>query len=173
MAGSSDLYLLARELLDACAAAVAAAPAGQISRAYVSPGPPPFDCEMLVVHAGGPAEAETAPLSPPLQPGFRTTQGALHLINLTVTVLRCVPVGDELQPIPASADLETAAQATYADCWAIWNHLRTEHRTGSLFRRSDGEPRELFFSPAVPLGPDGRLAGWQLEIRVQLDGYEA
>lgn len=170
MAGPGDLYDLAAEWLVCCEAAVATAYGGAISYAYVSPGPPPLDCEELVVWAGGPAEANTAPLSPPLAPGFRdTVQGAVHLINLTCTVVRCVPGLNEHGRLPSVAELEDTARQTLGDVWAIWNETRQRHRGGTLF--ASNYARELFLEPAFPIPPDGGFAGWQVPIRVQLNGY--
>ncbi len=121
MGAVSDLYDLAAEWLAACGDAAASAPGGPIPYAFVSPGLPALDCELLAIWAGGPVEAETSPLTPPLEPGFRTTvQGAVHLINLTACVVRCSPVGNGKQP-PLATAYDLASQETLGDVWAIWN----------------------------------------------------
>jgi hypothetical protein len=172
VAGPADLYDLAAEWLAACELAVASAPGGAIAYAFVAPGSPALDCELLAVWAGGPIEAETAPLSPPLAPGHRdTVQGAVHLVNLTCCVVRCSPVGDDQGRAPSAAEYEAVARQTMGDVWAIWNFTRQRHRDGSLF--ASGHQREVFLEPAYPLPIQGGLAGWQVPIRVQLDGYPA
>lgn len=173
---ANDLYLLCREYLDACEAAVALSPGGAIGRAFVSPGPPAWDCcPQLTVHAGGPAEGDTAPLSPPLQAGHRPEVGIVNLIAMTATVIRCVPgLQDGSDLLPSPEDIEAAAVATLGDVWTIWNHLLTLKRDGSIFAGPyDGDPhqREMFLDPAVALNTAGGCAGWQLQIRVQLGGY--
>lgn len=172
MAGPGDLYDLAAEWLAVCVDAVATAPGGPISYAFVSPGSPPLDCEMLAVWAGGPIEAETEPLRPPLSPGFRIEKyGAVHLVNLLCCVVRCSPVGDERGNAPTIAQYQATAAETLGDVWAIWNWTRQRKRDGTLF--PSAHDRELFLEPAYPLPIQGGLAGWQIPIRVQLDGYPA
>ena len=175
MPGPNDLYDLLAEFLDAVEAAVATTPGGAIARAYVSPGPPAWDCELIAVHAGGPLEADTAPLAPPLQPGHRVIDTfAVNEIAITTTVLRCVPTIQQVggsTSWPSAAELEAAARLIDADVWAIWNHVKNAVRDGTLFRRADGEAREVFFDPAVPLSPAGGYGGWQIPLRVSLEGY--
>lgn len=167
----TDLYDLLEQFLDACAEAVLLAPGGAIGRAFVSPGLPAFDCcPQLTVHAGGPVLADTQPLSPPLQPGHRVDEtGAVHLVAMTATVIRCVSVAsnDEGDP-PTPASQDEAAQETLGDLWAIWNHLYTRKRNLTLW---GPKQRELFFDPASSLNTSGGCAGWQIPIRVQLSGF--
>lgn len=173
--GATSLYDLCEEYLDACEAAVALGPGGAIPRAFVAPGPPAWDCcPQLTVHAGGPAEGDTAPLSPPLQTGHRPEVGIVNLIGMTATVIRCVPTLQEgSTALPSPASIDAAAQQTLSDIWTIWNHLLTLKRDGLIFAGTDGDPhqREMFLDPAVALNSAGGCAGWQLPIRVQLGGY--
>lgn len=171
MPGVTDLFATAREFLDVVAEAVATAPGGPISKQFVATGPPPWDCcPMIAVHAGGPDEASTLPLGT-LDPGFRTVDfGLLELVSLTATILRCAPVVSSAG-MPTSAEIESASATTLGDVWAVRNHLRTRRRAGTLFTRADGEPRECFFDSAVALNTSGGCAGWQVPIRVELDGY--
>lgn len=173
MSGPSDLFDLCVEYLDAAAAGVATTDAGALNRVYVSPGVPAFDCEQLTVHAGGPAEGDTLPLQPPVQPGFRDLGvGSLHLINLTATVVRCIANPQGKQPvIPTAAQLHASAKKVNDDVWAIWNYVRAKHRAGQIFTRPDGQGRPLIFDPAVAVATSGGFAGFQVQIRVQLDGY--
>lgn len=172
-----DLYALLEEYLGACEAAVALTPGGAIARAFVSPGPPAWDCcPQLTVHAGGPVVGDTAPLAPPLQAGHRPALGIVNLIAMTATVLRCVPVvtqHGETTVLPAPVDISASAKETCADVWSIWNHVLASKRNGTLFAGTDGDPdqREMTLDPAVALSPAGGCGGWQLQIRVQLGGY--
>lgn len=172
--GVGDLYTLCAELLAACEEAIAAAPGGPIGRSFVAPGPPAWDCcPQLTVHAGGPAEGDTAPLDPPLQPGHRHADaGAVNLVQMTATVIRCVPTVEALGVFPPAAAMDAAAQQTLGDVWAIWNHLRSRYRARTIFTRPDGERREVFFDPAAALNPAGGCAGWEIPVRVQMDGYQ-
>lgn len=173
---STDLYDACFDLLVAAAEAVGTTPGGAIDRAYVSPGPPAWDCEQLTVHAGGPAVGDTAPLQPPLQPGHRVAgTGMVNIVEMTVTVLRCctpVPTSEgEGIIIPSAQGIAEAAELSLADLWAIWNHVATRKRNGTLF--PPAKTREMFFDPAVALNTQGGCSGWQIQMRVQLDGYEA
>lgn len=170
----SDLYAAAAELLKASEDAVLHyAPGGAIDRAYVSPGPPAWDtAPQLTVHAGGPAQADTAPMAPPLQPAHRVTQqGSVNLVTFTITVLRCaatMPERGGVASFPTVPALNADAYATLGDLWAIWNHLATLKRAEALY---PPKRREMFFDPAVAVNTSGGIAGWQLQIRVELDGF--
>ena len=172
---ATDLYDAARELLEACEAAVATTPGGAIERSYVSPGLPALDCcPQLTVHVGASIEGDTSPLAPPLQPAHRASQGlTVPLVQLTATVVRCAPSWDEGadQPPPTS-EIDDVARLTNADLWAIWNMLRDLHRAGSLFSAPAGPgSREFFFDPAFPISVQGGCAGWSIPFRVSLGGY--
>lgn len=175
MAGPGDLHELCADYLAACEEAVATGAGGAVQRAFVSPGPPAWDCEQLTVHAGGPMQADTLPLQPPLGPGHRAVEvGAIHLVNLTATVVRCIKLGADRRGqtmAPSPTDMDAGAQRTLGDVWSIWNVVRAKHRDGLLFVGPDGERRELFFDPAVAFQIEGSMAGWQVPIRVALDGY--
>jgi len=173
--GPDDLYLLCAELLDASSSALALSRGGTPSRAYVSPGPPAFDCVaggQLTVHAGGPIIAETLPLQPPLQPAHRVELGLqLNLVQMTVTVIRCavLPQG-QTQRLPDTGLLSQVAAITMADVWAIWNWVATHKRNQTLFPPKE---RELYMDPAYVLQTQGGAAGWQIPFRVQLNGFRA
>lgn len=174
MAGVDDLYDLSVEYLGACEEAVATAPGGPIARSFVSPGLPALDClPQLAVYVGGPVEAETRLTGPQLAAGRRPDDtGAVHLIALTCVVARCVPVIREgSNAFPTPAQMNAASQEVIADVWAIWNWVRAAYREGLIFTRPDGERRELYFDPAVPLGISGGAGGWMVPIRTALDGY--
>lgn len=173
MGAVTDLYALAQEYLGACEDAVATAPGGAIARSFVSPGVPALDCvPQLCVYVGGPIEADTRLTAPQLALGRRPDDtGAVHLITLTAVVARCAPVVSASGQFPSPAALNAASAESIADIWAIWNYVRALYRAGSVFTRADGEGRELFFDPAIPLAISGGACGWMAPIRVQLDGY--
>lgn len=173
MSGTESLYALCDELLVAASQACELSRGGAMDRVYVSPGPPAWDCpNQLTVHAGGPAEADTAPLQPPLQPYHRVDDGLLmNMITLTITALRCAPSWGEAPSTstPSIEALEEAAKETLDDVWCIWNHVATRKRDGTLFPPK--KTRELIFDQALPLLTEGGIAGWQMQMRVQLDGF--
>lgn len=170
---AADLFAMAVELLEATEAALTEL-GSPISRAFVSPALPALDCcPQLTVHVGGAGEGDTSPLQPPLQPGHRIpTTGNVNLVQLTITVVRCTPGPDNAGNPPPAADIEASAQESLNDLWAIWNHLRTAHRDGSLFDAPAGPGgREFFFDPAFPINIAGNCCGWQIPFRVSLGGY--
>ena len=177
---ATDLFDLCHELLEACSEALAFTPGGTIDRVYVSPGSPPWDCTQLTVYAGGPVVGDTAPLQPPLQPGHRVDDvGQVNLITLVATVIRCcvpMPTTDNQDVwFPPADEIEAVARQTLADVWAIWNHVATRKRNGTLFAwpdRPNHQTRECFFDPAFPVNTSGGCAGWQMQFRVQLSGYD-
>jgi hypothetical protein len=169
------LYDASVELLQAAAAAVATTPGGPIDFQAIWPGLPAYDCvPALFVHAGGPSVGDTYPLQPPLQPMQRiVTSGLVLLIQLTITVLRCVPVIEQEQQsvlLPNPGLISQAAYETMSDVWAIWNVLIDMHRDGSLFQTPSGR-REFILDPAVPVRTSGGAGGWEIPVRVQLGGY--
>lgn len=177
MAGPGDLYALAVEFLGACSAALDDAPGGPIAYNAISPGPPAYDCAPAVyIHLGGPSVADTLPFSPSLQPTHRIgVQGMVDMIQMTCTVLRCVPTiegpgqGQTIKLPPATA-ISAAAAEVYGDLWAIWNYLKNAYRAGLLFQSPSGN-REFIFFPAVPVKAQGGVAGWEMSVGVQLGGY--
>lgn len=175
MSGVNDLYQAASDYLAACEQAVASAPGGPIARSFVSPGVPAIDCApQLAVYVGGPIEADTRPLSPPLVLGRRAEPGgagAVHLVNLTCVVARCVDTLTDDGSFPSASALEANAVDTIGDVWAIWNVVRALYRAGLIFTRPDGERRELYFDGAIPLVTSGGAGGFQIPVRVQIDGY--
>lgn len=174
MAGTvDDLYDLAVEYLNACAAAVATAPGGAIARAFVSPGLPALDCvPQLSVYVAAPVEADTQTATPQLAGGLRVDrQGNVHLASLVAVVARCSPTMNGSNQFPTPGQLNAASREVLGDVWAVWNHVRAQYRANMIFTRPDGQRRELWFDPAVPLAISGGAAGWSVPIRVELDGY--
>lgn len=169
---SSDLFDLCDQYLDACVAALADTPEGPPDRYFVSPGVPSWDCpEQLTVHVGAPLVADTFPLQPSLAPAHRVTvQGQVDMIQLTATILRCAPTLGDDGTLPTPAQIDAASQQTLADLWAIWNYVKTAKRQNVLFPPKE---REFQLDPAVSLNQTGGVCGWQVPIRVQLNGYVA
>lgn len=170
--GPTDLYDLADEYLTACHAALELTAAGAPARYYVSPGPPVFDCpEQLTVHAGGSVVADTFPLQPSLSPGHRVqAYGQVNIVPLTATIIRCTPTIDDNGNLPTPAELDAVSRTICADLWGIWQYVKNKVHDGTLFATTHSA-REFFFDPAVPLVQQGMASGWQITVRVQLDGY--
>lgn len=171
-----DLYDAACELLAAAADALEGAPGGPIDRVYVSPGVPAWDTpNQLTVHVGGAAEGVVSPGQPGLAEGHRVAvSGSVIMVPLTITVTRPVPVaGKGANSLPKPEAIQRASEVMLGDLWTIYNTLRNMKRRGQLFAAHDGSAttREMAFDPVVSLNPGGGVIGWQIPVRVQLDGY--
>lgn len=167
---ATDLYDLCAEYLTVCNDALALTPGGAISRAFVSAGAPAWDCcPQLSVHVGGPAWAMTEPAGELASMHRLNIAAVMDMITLTATVIRCVPTLEEDTRLPSAADLDAAGQLTTSDLWAIWNLVEYRKAKGTLF---GGKCREMALDPAVPVGPAGGCGGWQIQLRVTLQGYD-
>jgi hypothetical protein len=162
--GPGDLDLLAFDVLTASVAALDSIPGfagletllGAPLRQATSPGPPPNDCEQITVHANVLTEANVS-----------SWASRENLVQLVVTVYRCVPSPLSSMKAPKVASIERAAAQTNADAWALWNHLWNMIRAGCLLRRC----RPVTMS-ARALPQQGGYGGWQLTLGAKLDGYE-
>jgi hypothetical protein len=169
--GPSDLYDLQVELLDA---AVLVLGTDAPTRAFVTVANPVLEigegdcgCDQLIVHATNITEAATVPFS--LGIGTRPRQDfRINLPGLTVTISRCVPTLDNNGNPPAPADSQAAAEQLSGDIWTLYNELWNMVRAGELFELC----KEVYFDGAVPIPASGGCAGWRLNLRVQLEGYE-
>lgn len=163
MGAAGDLQNLAADVLQACVD-ILQATNGSPERAYVSHGPPVFDCcPQLAVSITNIGEAaSTAP--DPFSPGLRKSR--INLTGLAVTIAGCHPtVDNEARPPDADA-LTAAAAALNDDAWALWCGLW--RMRGDLF----GDCEIVFFDGMVPIVPEGGCAGWVMAIRFELPGYE-
>jgi len=167
--GPEDLQALCQEFLDACVEALDTIPVfapglgGAPERSYISPGQSADDCcPQLTVWAQAAGES---PNSPGTFRGKSAVDGQINVISLIARILRCVPtVGD---PPPAD-DLQDAAEQINADGWALWNHLYNMVRAEQLFSLCG----EVFWDGLRSINPSGGCGGYQIFLRVELDGYE-
>lgn len=170
--GPTDLHDLCAELLDASEAALDTIPTfapglgGAPERSYVSPGLPALDCcPQLTVHATSVADAPTSPAG--LGAG-RRAPGKKNHVGLAVTIVRCIPTVGEDGVFPSVAQMEEASDQIDADGWALWNHVYNLWRAEALSTLCS----EVFFDALRPVNPSGGCAGWVLNVRMTLDGYE-
>ena len=166
--GPEDLQDLAQEFLDACVEALDTIPSvapglgGAPARSYVSPGRPAFDCcPQLTVHTG---PVTASPTSPGTTTGTSARSALVTVPALIATIVRCIPTGEQ----PATEDMQAAAEQINADGWALWNHILNLIRAGDLFQVCG----EVFWDGLRPVDPQGGCAGWTLNLRVLLDGYQ-
>lgn len=170
MAGLDDTFDLAAVWLSAAADALDLTPARCPDRAYVSPGPPAFDCEQLTAFSFTLTEAATSTPGGPLAPAQRVHRGAVLLLEVQLSIVRCVPVIGEGGDAPPVADLAASALTLNRDVWALWNGLAAElRRDGSeLAARCDG----AFRVGAQALTASGGFGGWVVAYRVPIAGFD-
>ena len=169
--GPEDLQALCQEFLDACVEALDTIPVfapglgGAPERSYISPGQSADDCcPQLTVWAQAVGES---PRSPGTFRGKSASDGQVNVISLVARILRCVPTGNSGDP-PAVDDMQDAAEQINADGWALWNHLYNMVRADQLFMLCG----EVFWDGLRSITPSGGCGGWNLFLRVELDGYE-
>lgn len=166
--GPMDLPDLAADFLSACEAALNTIPTlapgygGSPARAFVSIGPPAFDCDQLTVHVGPLGEGSVAARPP------GTSYARVNHVTLVATVLRCVPGPDNHGKPPSAAVQQAASVQSDLDKWALWNHLYNRILQGLLFDRCGN----VQWGPLSPVPAQGLVAGCVLTIRVSLDGYD-
>lgn len=139
---------------------------GAPDRQVITAGQPVMDCcDQLAATA---TQVLDAPLAPGGLAAGRKIAGKINHVAMAVTITRCYPMPDENGQPPTTDEQTEAARQINADGWALWNHLYNMWRADLLFTFCD----ELFFDSMRPLGPSGGCAGWVLQIRISLDGYE-
>ena len=165
--GPEDLQALCQELLDACVDALDTIPTfapglgGAPERSYVSPGQSADDCcPQLTVWAQVLSDSPNAP-------GLSTGKSAAQvtLVSLVARITRCVN-GDFKPPVE---DMEAASAQVNADGWALRNHLYGMWKADLLFSMCG----EVFWDGLRAMTPSGGCVGWNLALRVELDGYES
>lgn len=169
MASVDDLQITAEEYLGACIDALDQLTArGAPARRFISPGLPAWDCEMLCVHVGGAAIAGTRIDGGALAEGHRIVlTGVVDQVTLTATIIRCEPSTPNGKPLTA-AQLTTYASVLNADMWAIRNWVISRKADGTLF---GGNCREMSLDPARAFTVEGLMGGWEIPIRVTVDGF--
>lgn len=179
MAGPTDLWQAADELLIAATAALDTIPTydptllGAQDRRFVDFGLSALDCcDQLTVLCNQVLSGSLAPGG--LQDG-RQTYMRLNHVYFVVTSTRCVPepANDGTPPTPAQLEdgdpgITSGSKQLDADGWALWHHLYNLWTAGALFTFCD----EVFWDSLRPLGPSGGCAGWVLQIHIELDGYQ-
>jgi hypothetical protein len=171
MAGPTDLYTQAQELLAASIDALDTIPisdpglGGAPDRAFVAHAQPPLDCcDQLAVWFASITEAPTPPLE--LGAGQRHQWNfRRNYVAFRVAITRCMSSDQIPYPIDAyQADSEQA----YADAWALWNYTWNLTTTGELFTICGG----VYYDSLSPLTPSGGCYGSILNIRAEVLGYQ-
>lgn len=174
--GPFDLHALLEDYLAAIVAALDTIPDheadlpsedqheldGAPPRSFVSPQAPPTDCcPQLGVYAAQVTNAHA---------GVKAGEPRVPSILLVGVLHRCVPIGKgegaKWTP-PTVIEQEDAARQLNADGWAMWNHIWNLIDAKQFLTACQG----VVFESLVSIPQSGGCAGWQLTVRVQLDGY--
>ncbi len=160
---AGDLFEAAAELLNQAAAAL-----GDLApedRRLVTVGDPAYDCcPQLSVHATAIREADQGDTS---ADGVFPCVG-VHVVDLVVTLLGCVPVTGEDGKPPKVQALNTSANGLYAAAWTMWCGLYNRIGNGDLY--GSAQPgRVVRLRPLRPVTPQAGCAGWMVAVTVQLD----
>lgn len=131
------------------------------TRAYVSVGPPPADCELVAVW-GVPALRERGGNA---DPGNQNCS-IIPRASITVGSWLCVPTGTP----PAVDALTEAALRLHDHVWAVWSHLARLITRGEIY---DGLrcARSELQNAAVIFPEEGAYVGWQIPLLVDLDPF--
>lgn len=132
------------------------------ARNYVTVGLPAFDCAEVVVgvdrmlgHLGDPSVEQNQAL--------RCL--AMRAVELSVWVIRCVPVLTNQGTPPTPEHLDTSAQVVLRDPIAVMNGVIAAHNAGQL-----GDTYGVVFMDWRGITPEGGLGGGVQRIRVDLTG---
>lgn len=146
------LYELAEDVLAECEQLLDQTVTGRDlpERRYVSHGQPPVeDCDGVLVVWW--ANVDTR------QIGIREADQTVRVAGLVVDVWRCWPTGDTHPPTVAEL---SEASLTLAD--------DVDRLTSGLALFLGGRCGPVEWSPAQPLGPLGGLAGWRIQVNVEV-----
>lgn len=170
MSDVDSLFQFALEYLNAVLAALATTDAGiPDGPAFVAPSTPALDCpEMVTVHVQTINFASTSPSSP-LETDMRARRRGVIQATLVAQFVRCQPNPSGLNAaLPDPASMVAAAKKANQDVWAVWNHLSTEIRNGTIF---SGSCPPNGIDPPAPISTQGGSAGWAFQVRPQIGGY--
>lgn len=166
--GPEDLNDLAEEFLAACVEALDTIPdsapelGGAPARSYTTVSLPALDCcPQLTVHVSG---VVPSPQSPLAGQGVSARAALVTTAGLVATIVRCVQAGENIP----TEQMASEAEQINADGWALWNHVLNMIRAGDLFSQCG----EVFWDGLRPVNASGGCAGWTLNLRVLLDGYQ-
>lgn len=172
-----DLADLAGVLLEQSAAALDAAAdaglgvAGAPARQVLAISQPVFDfgaCEQLAVSVSPSVRiAETGEQS---TLALGVACHGLTVVGLRVWLTGCVPTVDDAGHAPTAAALNASTVPLLGQGWALYCGLRNRRRSGDIFPpTTDGPKRSCSVGPLVPLDTRGGVAGWTIDVLVELD----
>lgn len=162
-----------QDILECGEASLIAAGRDLPARRFVSHGQPPGE---LLTGDGDECSPSTlaawcARITVPPKPQGMTGSGCStkSIVELHLTLYRCVPTLLEDGSPPDPADLDASGKALATDGWVLWFGMLKSWGDGSLF--DDLELSCSAFDPAgggIALPPTGGLAGWDIIGRLTL-----
>jgi hypothetical protein len=163
----------ANQILEVAGLAVATTSGGAISRAFVSTNRPALDCcPQLTVDLRQLLIEQTSPNTPVPAAGQRVKLRIVYVAGYVITVVRCSSIADVAQDgLPRMSSIAQVAAWTTEDLWATWNALREAWNDGSGFL--DGDCKDFYLDPPTPVSQEGGCVGWEIPVRVWVDGYTA
>jgi hypothetical protein len=170
---ADDVWAACGEVLQAALVGLATLPAGAPGRNFVGYQQPAADCDCAT---GGQISCFPTGIRETMVRQAGGTEVGHHLVNqftvvevaMTLQIIRCVPMVTASGSAPSAADIDAAAMKLHSDAWFLWCWLRAEKRNERLLA---GRCREIWFDPMTPEPVTGGCAGWNLNLRTQLDGY--
>jgi hypothetical protein len=132
-------------------------------RQYVSHNAPAWDCELLTTHWERVALQDRADA-----PGSHRARvaGTRQEIACIITYIICVPTGDDANPLPDTALLNDSAETIVNAGWVTYQGLTCRFFNKTLL--TDQRFRITHFGQLQPLGPQGGMGGWRLQLTVEL-----
>jgi hypothetical protein len=170
---ADDVWAVCGEVLQAALVGLATLPAGAPGRNFVGYVQPAADCDCA---EGGQITCFPTAIRESSTRTAGGTEGGHHVVYantvlevaLTLQIIRCVPVVTDQGGAPTPAAIDAAAMTIHSDAWFLWCWLRAEKRNERLLA---GRCREIWFDAMTPEPVQGGCAGWNLNLRTQLDGY--
>lgn len=151
---ASDLFTLAENTMQAIVDAFNAANIALPERKYVSNNGVAYDCEQVSVEIGALATGGAVADQPK---SLKTPK--VPVATLLVALIRdCQPMSSEDGTPPSVEAIETASDELLADATVL---IRTFLKKNAVAGCTD-----LSVQTCVPYGPEGRVAGWVLTLRI-------
>ena len=162
----ASVFTAAQELLDVAEAALQTTDAGFTGSAFLNPGQPAFDVQCDFVCVWQSATNLAVPATIPASQIFRTGP-RVNLVTFNVTNGRCIHSGS-LKSGPTIAEKTGDAETHMQDGIALWNGITDALADGELFQ---GVCSQLIVLGMTAYTPQGGIAGWNLVLQGQIDGY--
>lgn len=154
---NSHVHDIAEELLAAAVTVLSDAGIDPPTRQFVAAGEVADECDSLTVALTEITQGLPGLPTTNIEPWSYAFTGSYQL-----RIVRCVTQEDRgpLNPDDLTAD----AEETYSDAWVLVQGLAEKKANKELLSSCDS----MVIASALPFGPEGGLAGWQINVLVQL-----